>query len=95
MFLQKMQNTLQSVNRTTTHMQATYHKPAFTHYTKIKYVVLHNILTACNIEEGALFGGNPQVGGASIKNNSEGLWWSTDGNVAIILSLMKSKNTEH
>ena len=50
------------------------------------------VLTACNIKEGALLGGHPQVGGAGIKNNSEGLWWSTDGNVTIILSL---KNTEN
>ena len=73
------------VNRATTHIQETYYNLC-THITRDKEL-LHLILTACYIQEGALLGWYPQVRGASIKNDSEGLWWSTNGNVTIILSL--------
>lgn len=52
-------------------------------------------LTAGQIEEGAVNGGDPKVGGASVKQHSEGLRRGTNADRAIVLSLRRQTLTEN
>ena len=44
-------------------------------------------LTAGHVQEGAVDGGHPQVGGACVKQHCEVLGWSPNADHPIILSL--------
>lgn len=44
-------------------------------------------LTAGQVEEGAVNGGNPEVGGAGVKQHGEGLRGGPDADGAVVLSL--------
>ena len=46
-------------------------------------------LTAGHIEEGAVNGRDPEVGGASVKQHSEVLWWGANTDRSIVLSLWR------
>lgn len=49
-------------------------------------------LTAGQIEEGAVNGWNPEVGGAGVKQHGEGLRRGTDADCTIVLSLRGHKH---
>lgn len=44
-------------------------------------------LTAGHVEEGAVDGGDPEVGGASVKEHREVLWRSADTDHPVVLGL--------
>lgn len=58
------------------------------------FVMSTGELTACDVQEGAVNGGHPQVGGAGVKHHSEGLRRGTQADLPVILGLPK-KRQEH
>lgn len=49
-------------------------------------------LTAGDIEEGAVNGGDPEVGGARVKQHSEVLWRGANADHPIVLGLRRQEN---
>ena len=48
-------------------------------------------LTTGKVEDRAVLGGDPEVGGTSVKDNGERLSWSSNGNVTVVLSLREGE----
>ena len=55
----------------------------------IQYTHFAQLLTASNVEERAVYGGHPEVGGARVKHHRERLGRTADPNLTIILSLWR------
>lgn len=49
----------------------------------------HGKLTAGHIEERAVNGGDPEVGGAGVKKHSEVLWRGADADHPVVLGLRR------
>lgn len=50
-------------------------------------VVFALLLTASYVKEGAMDGGNPQVGGTGVEDDSKCLRWRSNGDFTVVLGL--------